>query len=71
VATRDLAGDQNKRASAEVSLPTGDEASFWLDGTLRQTWAQVGCQARVDTFGMRKTAHVFGIVTLQQRPRFL
>ena len=41
-----------------------DEASFWLDGTLHQTWSRVGVQPRVDTFGMRKTAHVFGAVTL-------
>ena len=24
-----------------------DEASFWLDGTLHQTWARVGVQPRV------------------------
>lgn len=41
-----------------------DEASFWLDGTLHQTWARVGCQPRVDTFGARKTAHLFGAVSL-------
>jgi hypothetical protein len=34
----------------------GDEASFWLDGTLHRTWARVGKQPRVDTFGERKTA---------------
>ncbi len=37
-----------------------DEASFWLDGTLHRTWARVGCQPRVDTYGLRKTAHLFG-----------
>lgn len=47
-----------------------DEVSFWLDGTLHQTWARVGVQPRVDTFGMRKTAHVFGAVSLEARPRF-
>jgi transposase len=47
-----------------------DEASFWLDGTLHQTWARVGVQPRVDTFGMRKTAHVFGALSLKVRPRF-
>ena len=26
-----------------------DEASFWLDGTLHQTWSPVGVQPRVDT----------------------
>ena len=46
-----------------------DEASFWLDGTLHQTWARVGVQPRVDTFGMRKTAHVFGAVSVEARPR--
>lgn len=48
----------------------GDEASFWLDGTLHRTWARVGAQPRVDTFGERKTAHVFGAVTVEKRPRF-
>ncbi|MBI2187707.1 MAG: transposase [Acidobacteria bacterium] len=47
-----------------------DEASFWLDGTLHQTWARVGVQPRVDTCGMRKTAHIFGALTLEERPRF-
>lgn len=42
-----------------------DEASFWLDGTLHQTWARVGEQPRVDTFGQRKTAHLFGTVELE------
>ena len=48
----------------------GDEASFWLDGTLHRTWARIGEQPRVATFGMRKTAHVFGAVSLARRPRF-
>lgn len=48
----------------------GDEASFWLDGTLHQTWSRIGVQPRVDTYGMRKTAHVFGAVSLERRPRF-
>ncbi|MGO8970785.1 MAG: IS630 family transposase [Myxococcaceae bacterium] len=43
----------------------GDEASFWLDGTLHQTWSRVGVQPRVDTFGLRKTAHVFGAIALE------
>lgn len=47
-----------------------DEVSFWLDGTLHQTWARVGVQPRVDTFGMRKTAHIFGALSLEVRPRF-
>jgi transposase len=49
----------------------GDESSFWLDGTLHVTWARVGVQPRVDTFGERKTAHVYGAVSLERRPRFL
>ena len=48
----------------------GDEASFWLDGTLHQTWSRIGVQPRVDTFGARKTAHVFGAVSLEARPQF-
>ena len=48
----------------------GDEASFWLDGSLHRTWARVGVQPHVDTFGMRKTAHVFGAVSVEERPRF-
>jgi transposase len=43
-----------------------DEASFWLDGTLHQTWSRVGVQPRVDTYGQRKTAHVFGAVSLDE-----
>jgi hypothetical protein len=31
----------------------------------------VGVQPRVDTFGERKTAHVYGAITLEKRPRFL
>jgi transposase len=48
----------------------GDEASFWLDGSLHRTWARIGVQPHVDTFGQRKTAHVFGALSLQRRPRF-
>lgn len=48
----------------------GDEASFWLDGTLHRTWSRVGVQPRVDTFGTRKTAHVFGALSLEAHPRF-
>lgn len=43
-----------------------DEASFWLDGTLHRTWSRVGVQPRVDTYGQRKTAHVFGAVSLDE-----
>jgi len=49
----------------------GDEASFWLDGTLHRTWSRVGVQPRVDTFGMRKTAHVFGAISIERRPYFV
>ena len=49
----------------------GDEASFWLDGTLHQTWARIGAQPRVDTYGERKTAHVFGAISIELRPRFM
>ena len=48
----------------------GDEASFWLDGTLHRTWARVGQQPHVDTFGMRKTAHIFGAMSLSTKPKF-
>jgi transposase len=48
----------------------GDEASFWLDGSLHRTWARVGVQPHVDTFGLRKTAHVFGALSLEARPVF-
>jgi hypothetical protein len=48
----------------------GDEASFWLDGSLHRTWARVGVQPHVDTFGERKTAHVFGALSLETRPNF-
>ena len=48
----------------------GDEASFWLDGSLHRTWARLGVQPHVDTFGMRKTAHVFGAVSVEPRPQF-
>jgi hypothetical protein len=36
-----------------------------LDGTLHQTWSRVGVQPRVDTYGQRKTAHVFGCTSLE------
>jgi putative transposase len=48
-----------------------DEASFWLDGTLHQTWSRIGVQPRVDTFGERKTAHVYGAISIERRPRFV
>jgi transposase len=63
--------DQKKAAACRGVVAFGDEASFWLDGTLHRTWARVGQQPRVDTFGMRKTAHVFGAITLERRPFFV
>jgi transposase len=48
----------------------GGEASFWLDGSLHRTWASVGEQPHVDTYGLRKTAHVFGPLSLERKPRF-
>jgi len=48
----------------------GDEASFWLDGSLHRTWARLGVQPYVETYGMRKTAHVFGALSLEAQPEF-
>ena len=31
---------------------------------MHRTWSRVGCQPRVDTFGARKTAHLFAAVSL-------
>jgi hypothetical protein len=60
-----------KKAQASRGLVMfGDEASFWLDGSLHRTWARLGVQPHVDTYGMRKTAHVFGALSLEPRPRF-
>ncbi len=66
-----LPRDQKKAAACRGVVMFGDEASFWLDGSLHRTWSRVGVQPRVDTFGARKTAHVFGVVTLEPRPLFL
>src|SRR2546425_1141800 len=54
-----------KAAACRGVVMYEDEASFWLDGTLHQTWARVGVQPRIDTFGMRKTAHIFGTLSLE------
>jgi transposase len=64
VAEGDVSGDKKKAAACRGIILFEDEASFWLDGTLHQTWARVGCQPRVDTFGARKTAHLFAAVSL-------
>lgn len=70
MAAREVPRDQKKAAACRGVVAFEDEASFWLDGTLHQTWARVGVQPRVDTFGLRKTAHVFGALSLEVRPRF-
>jgi hypothetical protein len=56
MAARALAGDKKKAAACRGVVMFEDEASFWLDGSLYRTWARVGSQPRVDTFGARKTA---------------
>jgi len=50
------------RQRGPACLPS--RSTVWLDGTLHQTWSRIGVQPRVDTYGLRKTAHVFGAVTL-------
>jgi transposase len=64
VVEEDLPSDQKKAAACRGLVLFGDEASFWLDGTLHQTWSRIGEQPRVDTYGERKTAHLFGAVSL-------
>ena len=70
MATRHVPEDQKKAAACRGVVAFEDEASFWLDGSLHWTWAPVGQQPRVDTYGKRKTGHVFGAVTIETRPRF-
>ncbi|MDP2343546.1 MAG: transposase [Deltaproteobacteria bacterium] len=67
---KEVSGDQKEAAACRGLVMFGDEASFWLDGSLHRTWARVGVQPHVDTFGQRKTAHVFGAVSVEKRPRF-
>jgi transposase len=64
VAAHHLSGDQKKATACRGVILFEDEASFWLDGTLHQTWSRVGVQPRVDTYGARKTAHVYGAIAL-------
>lgn len=64
MAAQAVAGDQKKAAACRGVVLFEDEASFWLDGTLHRTWAPVGKQPRVDTYGLRKTAHLYGAVGL-------
>lgn len=33
---------------------------------MHRTWSPVGVQPRVDTFGLRKTAHIFGAISLDE-----
>lgn len=70
MAARHVSEDQKKAAACRGVVAFEDEASFWLDGSLHWTWAPVGQQPRVDTYGKRKTGHVFGAVTIEARPRF-
>jgi transposase len=67
---QDFAGDQKIARASRGIVFFGDEASFWLDGSLHRTWARVGQQPHVDTYGLRKTAHVFGAMSLEASPRF-
>jgi transposase len=62
---RSISRPKKKALACRGRILFEDEASFWLDGTLHQTWSRIGIQPRVDTFGQRKTAHVFGAVSLE------
>jgi putative transposase len=64
MAQRSPPSDQKKANACRGVVLWEDEASFWLDGTLHQTWSRIGNQPRVDTFGWRRTAHVFGAIAL-------
>ena len=64
MAEADPSCDQKKARACRGVVVFEDEASFWLDGTLHQTWSRVGVQPRMDTFGLRKTAHVYGAIAL-------
>jgi transposase len=67
LAEEDVSCHQKKAARCRGIVLFGDEVSFWLDGTLHSTWSRVGNQPRVDTFGARKTAHIFGAISLEAR----
>lgn len=58
--------DKKKASACRGIVLFEDEASFWLDGTLYRTWSRVGCQPTVDTYGQRKTAHLFGTISLRE-----
>src|SRR5207253_4014765 len=51
LAAHALSRDQKKATTCRGVVMFGDEASFWLDGSLHRTWARIGVQPRVDTFG--------------------
>ena len=70
MAQRPPSCDQKKASACRGVVLFEDEASFWLDGTLHRTWSPVGVQPRVDTYGARKTAHVFGAVALDNARSF-
>ena len=55
---------KKKAAAGRGIVLFEDEASFWLDGTLHRNWLRIGYQPRVDTFGVRTTAHLFAAVNL-------
>jgi transposase len=60
------AQDQKKAAACRGVVVFEDEASFWQDGSLHRTWSRVGVQPRVDTYGARKTAHIYGAISLDE-----
>lgn len=66
MASHPSATDQKKAAACRGVVVFEDEASFWQDGSLHRTWSRVGVQPRVDTYGLRKTAHIYGAVSLDR-----
>jgi transposase len=62
--TKRLPAIRRKAARCRGVVVFEDEASFWQDGSLHRTWSRVGVQPRVDTYGLRKTAHIFGAIAL-------
>lgn len=62
--TKRLPAIRRKAARCRGVVVFEDEASFWQDGSLHATWARVGAQPRVATYGLRKTAHVYGAIAL-------
>jgi len=60
------AENKKKAAACRGVVVFEDEASFWQDGSLHQTWSRIGVQPRVDTYGLRNTAHIFGAISLDE-----